>query len=388
MEKSIMEGLDMSNILSPDEVDNLFTDDGGEETQVIPPEKQEEDKDNKTTTEIPEIDPESLFDESESVGSEKVDTKGKESTSSKETGASPKTNFYSSIASALKEEGILSDLDDETLSKIESPEDFAEAMEAQLKAQLDERQKRIDEALQVGIEPDEVRKYEGTISYLNTITEDAIIDESAEGEKLRKQLIFQDFLNRGFSKERAQRETQKSISSGSDIEDAKEALASNKEYFKQEYDNIIAEAREAEEAEKARLKKEAADLKKAILEDKEVFEGLELDKTTREKVYNSISKPVYRDPETGEYLTAVQKYERDNRPDFLKKLGVLFTLTDGFTNLDKLVKPAAKKQVRKSLRELEHTINTTRRNTDGSLNFMSGVSDDSESKVSDYDIDV
>jgi hypothetical protein len=388
MEKSIMEGLDMSNILSPDEVDNLFTDDGGEETQVIPPEKQEEDKDNKTTTEIPEVDPESLFDESESVGSEKVDTKGKESTSSKETGASPKTNFYSSIASALKEEGILSDLDDETLSKIESPEDFAEAMEAQLKAQLDERQKRIDEALQVGIEPDEVRKYEGTISYLNTITEDAIIDESAEGEKLRKQLIFQDFLNRGFSKERAQRETQKSISSGSDIEDAKEALASNKEYFKQEYDNIIAEAREAEEAEKARLKKEAADLKKAILEDKEVFEGLELDKTTREKVYNSISKPVYRDPETGEYLTAVQKYERDNRPDFLKKLGVLFTLTDGFTNLDKLVKPTAKKQVRKSLRELEHTINTTRRNTDGSLNFMSGVSDDPESKVSDYDIDV
>lgn len=388
MEKSIMEGLDMSNILSPDEVDNLFTDDGGEETQVIPPEKQEEDKDNKTTTEIPEIDPESLFDESESVGSEKVDTKGKESTSSKETGASPKTNFYSSIASALKEEGILSDLDDETLSKIESPEDFAEAMEAQLKAQLDERQKRIDEALQVGIEPDEVRKYEGTISYLNTITEDAIIDESAEGEKLRKQLIFQDFLNRGFSKERAQRETQKSISSGSDIEDAKEALASNKEYFKQEYDNIIAEAREAEEAEKDRLKKEAADLKKAILEDKEVFEGLELDKTTREKVYNSISKPVYRDPETGEYLTAVQKYERDNRPDFLKKLGVLFTLTDGFTNLDKLVKPTAKKQVRKSLRELEHTINTTRRNADGSLNFMSGVSDDPESKVSDYDIDV
>lgn len=388
MEKSIMEGLDMSNILSPDEVDNLFTDDGGEETQVIPPEKQEEDKDNKTTTEIPEVDPESLFDESESVGSEKVDTKGKESTSSKETGASPKTNFYSSIASALKEEGILSDLDDETLSKIESPEDFAEAMEAQLKAQFDERQKRIDEALQVGIEPDEIRKYEGTISYLNTITEDAIIDESAEGEKLRKQLIFQDFLNRGFSKERAQRETQKSISSGSDIEDAKEALASNKEYFKQEYDNIIAEAREAEEAEKARLKKEAADLKKAILEDKEVFEGLELDKTTREKVYNSISKPVYRDPETGEYLTAVQKYERDNRPDFLKKLGVLFTLTDGFTNLDKLVKPTAKKQVRKSLRELEHTINTTRRNADGSLNFMSGVSDDPESKVSDYDIDV
>lgn len=384
-----MEGLDMDNILSPDEVESLFTSDGSEETQVTPPEQQEEENKEKPTTEVPEVNPDELFtEEPESVGSEKVDTQGKEDTTSKEeTGTSPKTNFYSSIASALKEEGILSALDEETLSKIQTPEDFAEAMENELKAKLDERQKRIDEALQVGIEPDEVRKYEGTINYLNTITEDAISDESANGEKLRKQLIFQDFLNRGFSKERAQRETQKSFNSGSDVEDAKEALASNKEYFQQEYEDLIAEARAEEEAEKARTKKEAEELKKSILDEKEIFKGLELDKTTREKVYNSISKPVYKDPETGQYLTAIQKYERDNRQDFLKKIGLLFTMTDGFTNLDKLVKLTATKQVKKSLRELEHTINTTRRNTDGSLSFISGVSDDPESKVS-YELDV
>ena len=384
-----MEGLDMDNILSPDEVESLFTSDGSEETQVTPPEQQEEENKEKPTTEVPEVNPDELFtEELESVGSEKVDTQGKEDTTSKEeTGTSPKTNFYSSIASALKEEGILSALDEETLSKIQTPEDFAEAMENELKAKLDERQKRIDEALQVGVEPDEVRKYEGTINYLNTITEDAISDESANGEKLRKQLIFQDFLNRGFSKERAQRETQKSFNSGSDVEDAKEALASNKEYFQQEYEDLIAEAKAEEEAEKARTKKEAEELKKSILDEKEIFKGLELDKTTREKVYNSISKPVYKDPETGQYLTAIQKYERDNRQDFLKKIGLLFTMTDGFTNLDKLVKPTATKQVKKSLRELEHTINTTRRNTDGSLSFISGVSDDPESKVS-YELDV
>lgn len=384
-----MEGLDMDNILSPDEVESLFTSGGSEETQVTPPEQQEEENKEKSTTEVPEVNPDELFtEEPESVGSEKVDTQGKEDTTSKEeTGTSPKTNFYSSIASALKEEGILSALDEETLSKIQTPEDFAEAMENELKAKLDERQKRIDEALQVGVEPDEVRKYEDTINYLNTITEDAISDESANGEKLRKQLIFQDFLNRGFSKERAQRETQKSFNSGSDVEDAKEALASNKEYFQQEYEGLIAEARAEEEAEKARTKKEAEELKKSILDEKEIFKGLELDKTTREKVYNSISKPVYKDPETGQYLTAIQKYERDNRQDFLKKIGLLFTMTDGFTNLDKLVKPTATKQVKKSLRELEHTINTTRRNTDGSLSFISGVSDDPESKVS-YELDV
>ena len=387
-----MEGLDMDNILSPDEVDNLFAGDESQETQVTPPEKQEDDvnkEDNKTTTEVSDVNPEDLFtEEPESVGSEKVDTQGKEDTTSKEDiGTSSKTNFYSSIASALKEEGILSALDEDSLSKIKTPEDFAEAMESELKAKLDERQKRIDEALQVGVEPDEIRKYEGTINYLNTITENAIIDESTDGEKLRKQLIFQDFLNRGFSKERAQRETQKSINSGSDIEDAKEALASNVDYFKKEYESLITEARAEEEADKARIKKEAEELKKSILEEKEIFKGLELDKTTKERVYNSISKPVYKDPDTGEYLTAIQKYEKDNRQDFLKKLGLLFTMTDGFTNLDKLVKTNVTKQVKKSLRELEHTINTTRRNADGSLNFISGVSDDLESKVG-YELDV
>ena len=387
-----MEGLDMDNILSPDEVDNLFAGDEIQETQVTPPEKQEDDtnkENNKTTTEVSDVNPEDLFtDEPESVGSEKVDTQGKEDTTSKEDiGTSSKTNFYSSIASALKEEGILSALDEDTLSKIKTPEDFAEAMESELKAKLDERQKRIDEALQVGVEPDEIRKYEGTINYLNTITEDAIIDESTDGEKLRKQLIFQDFLNRGFSKERAQRETQKSINSGSDVEDAKEALASNRDYFRKEYESLIAEAKAEEEADKARIKKEAEELRKSILEEKEIFKGLELDKTTKERVYNSISKPVYKDPDTGEYLTAIQKYEKDNRQDFLKKLGLLFTMTDGFTNLDKLVKTNVTKQVKKSLRELEHTINTTRRNADGSLNFISGVSDDLESKVG-YELDV
>lgn len=128
-----MEGLDMDNILSPDEVETLFTDDNTEETQVTPP-AQEGDNDKDKTTEVPPVNPDELFEEPESVGSGKVDTQGKENTNPDEgTGASPKANFYSSIASALKEEGILSDLDDETLGKIKTPEDFAEAVDTSLR---------------------------------------------------------------------------------------------------------------------------------------------------------------------------------------------------------------------------------------------------------------
>ena len=383
-----MEVLNTDNILSPEEVDTLFSGEIEETQDTLPEEKEITEKEKKDTTEVDKVDPESLFDTPESVGSGNEDTQGKEDTKSNEdTGSSPKTNFYSSIASALIEEGILSGLDEKEVKDIKTPEDFAEVMEKHIQSQLDERQRRIDEALQVGVEPDEIKKYEGTIQYLNGITEEAISDETSKGEELRQRLIFQDFLNRGYSKERATREVKKSFDSGSDIEDAKEALASNLDYFKKEYEEIISERKAEEEEEKAELKKQASELKKSILEDKEIFEGIELDKKTREKIYNSISKPAFKDPDTGEYLTAVQKYERDNRVDFLKKLGLLFTMTDSFTNLDKLVKPTAKKQVRKSLRELEHTINTTRRNTDGSLNLITGVSDDPESNAG-WDIDV
>lgn len=387
------EELSLDNILGADEIENLFVDD--EETQETPPvneetsEKEDKDKNKEETTEVVDVD--TLFtEEPESVGSGKEDNKEKEGTESdKEKGTSPKNNFYSSIAKALKEEGIFPDLDEETADKIKAPEDFAEAVEKQIQARFDERQKRIDEALNAGIEPSEIKRYENTLSYLNSLQDSAISDETDKGEKLRQQLIFQDFINRGYSKERAQREVQKSFNSGTDIEDAKEALASNKEFFQNEYDNLVKEAQEEEKREAQERKEQAEKLKKSILEDTKVFGDIQVDKATRQKVFDNISKPVYKDPETGELFTAIQKYEMENRTEFLKNVGLLFTLTDGFKNLDGLVKGKVRKEVKKGLRELEHTLNNTSRTSDGNLKFVSGVEDDPESFIGKgWDLDV
>ena len=389
-----VEELSLDNILGADEIENLFVDE--EETQETPPaneetsEEEDKEKKEKETTEV--IDVDSLFtEEPESVGSGKEDdTKEKEGTESdKEKGTSPKNNFYSSIAKALKEEGIFPDLDDETANNIKAPEDFAEAVEKQIQARFDERQKRIDEALNAGIEPSEIKRYENTLSYLNSLQDNALSDETEKGEKLRQQLIFQDFINRGYSKERAQREVQKSFNSGTDIEDAKEALASNKEFFQNEYDNLVKEAQEEEKKEAQKRKEQAEKLKKSILEDTKVFGDIQIDKATRQKVFDNISKPVYKDPETGELFTAIQRYEMENRTEFLKNVGLLFTLTDGFKNLDGLVKGKVRKEVKKGLRELEHTLNNTSRTSDGNLKFVSGVEDDPESFIGKgWDLDV
>ena len=371
-----MAELSLDNILTDSEIENLFVDEEPEQDSTSEDvTENKEDKSKEDKEETTEVDVDSLFTEPESVGSE--DTKEKEDTNPDKGSTSPK--FYSSIAKAFAEEGIFPDLDEETISKVNTPEELRDLVEKQIKAGLDERQKRIDEALGVGVEPDTIKQYEGALNYLDSLNDEAITAETDEGEKLRKQLIYQDFINRGYSKERASREVKKSIDGGTDIEDAKEALKSNKDFFKSKYDGIIEDARKEEEAEVAKRKEQAEKLKASILTDKKVFGEIEVDKATRQKIYDNLAKPVYKDPETGEMLTTIQKYEMEHRTEFLKNLSLVFTLTDGFKNLDGLVKGKVRKEVKKGFRELENTLNNTSRTFDGSLNYASGV--DSESFI-------
>lgn len=374
----MVEGLTDDYILSEAEVEDLFVEDT-EETQETTPDDKVENKEIKKTTEE-EVDPDDLFENPESVGSEEKDNQeNEEDTKSDKDGTSPKSNFYSSIAKALADESIFPDLDEETIESIKTPEDFAEAVEKQVQAKLDERQRRIDAALSADVEPDEVRKFEQTLDYLDSIQEDSIKDESDKGETLRKQLIYQDFINRGYSKERATREVKKSFDAGTDIEDAKEALEGNREYFNEKYQDLIKEAQEQAKAEQKKLKEEATELRKSLLEDKEVFAGIQLDKATRQKAYEAVTKPIAKDDD-GEYLTAIQKYERDNPVEFRKKLAVLFTMTDGFKDIDKLVKGKVRKEVKSSIRELEHKLNNTTRPS-GNPRYVGGIEEDPETFI-------
>ena len=387
------EELSVDNILAPEEIETLFEEADTDTTVTTDTKKevsdgQEEQKKEKETTEVVDVD--TLFtDKPESVSSGKENNnKGKEDTTPlQDDGTS--SHFYSSIAKALKEEGILPDLDDEAYSKVKTPEDFRELIEKKIQDSLDERQKRVDEALNAGIEQPVITQYENTLKYLDKIDEEALKDEGDQGENLRKQLIYQDFINRGYSKERASREVQKSFNAGTDIDDAKEALESNKDFFKKQYQDIVKDAQAENQKTEQERKEQATKLKTSILEDQKVFGDIDIDKVTRQKIYDNISKPIYKDPETGDYLTAIQKYEMDNKTDFLKNIGLIFTLTDGFKNLDGLIKGKVNKEVKKGLRELENTINNTQRTSDGNLKLVSGIYEDPESFIGkNYKLDI
>ena len=380
-----MEALGVENIFGSNEIDNLFSDleePAVEETTVeTGKEKPEENVETKETTEV--VNPEDLFEDEvtrqpESVGSEKNSEEKGGAATGEGSDTSPK-NFYSSIANALAVDGIFPNLDEETIGKVTDAETLSDAIEAEINARLDEKQKRISDALENGVEPDSIRQYEGTLDFLSKVTDSQLTDESESGEQLRQRLIYQDFINKGYKPQKAQQLTQRSIDNGNDVEDAKEALQSNREYFQEQYDDLLKQAqKDAEKAKQERLKQEEK-LKKSLLEDKDLMGDMEISKDIRKKVFDNISRPIYKDPETGQYLTAIQKFETEHPGEFLKFAGLFFTLTDGFKDFKSFAKAEVKKEMKKGLRELEQTLQNTRRSSDGSLNLVGSRKSDPES---------
>lgn len=388
-----MEGLSFDNILGEQEIETLFTDPNDTETQENNTQQEEEgiedsptdDKDKKKekTTEV--INPETLFEDDipESVGSGKNKEGKKEDTvhDNDQDGTSP-DNFYSSIANALAVDGIFPNLDEETVKKAVDAETFSNLIESEINARLDEKQQRISKALESGVEPTDIKKYEDTLTYINSITDAALAEESEKGEQTRSMLIYQDFLNKGMTPEKAKKLTDRAIEAGTDVEDAKEALISNKEFFTGEYNRLLQEAQQKFEEDKADRAKQAKQLQESMLNDKQLMGDIEISKDIRKKAFDVISKPVYRDPDTGNYLTAMQKYQAENKADFMKYTGLIYTLTNGFKDFDAFVKGKVKKEMKKGLRDLEKTLNNTRRYNDGSLKMVTNQKEDPNSFIS------
>lgn len=361
---------DINSVLSPEEADALFEEGGAVEKETETPAAEPETTDAEETVESPEI-----------VGSE--EKPGTEDAATPDGGGSSPDTFYSSIANALRNDGILPDFSDDEINGVKTPEDFAELVEKAVSARFDERTRRIDEALGNGVQPDTVRMYEQTLQYLGSINEEALSAEGEDAENLRRQLIYNDLINRGYSQDRANREIEKSFKSGSDIDDAKDALESLSAFYQNGYENVQKEAKAKMEQARAEQKKNSESFRKMLLEDEVKVGDTELDKRTRQRVYDAVSKPVWKDPDTGQLLTQVQKFQKEQPLEFLKQIGLWFVLTDGGKDMTGLSKSQARLEKNKNIRELERKINTTQLNADGSLRYTSGVSGDTDPLLSD-----
>lgn len=374
-----------------DEVD-LFGDetqpgDGGTGEQTTPPEGNETNPNDNvnepTEVEIGEND--SLFgdddsqEQPESVGEGKNNKAG-EGADTTGDGDSPngQNNAYSSFAKALQGDRLFQFLDDEVIDNVKDADSFADAFEKEINARLDDEVRKFKEATEAGVAPDDAAQYQNIIKNLESITEEQLTAEDEKASRLRQNIIFQDYLNRGYEEDKAKRLVKRSVEHGNDIEDAKDALESNKQFYKDEYDRLIEEGKKEVQAERERVRREASEFKKAILEKEKIFGDIQVDKATRQKAYDAMTRVVGRNAD-GESVTAVQKYADENPVEFRTVLGVLWAMTDGFKELGNILKQDINKKVRSNLKEVENRIKgSTPRG--GSPKFIGGEEDSSDSR--------
>lgn len=315
------------------------------------------------------------------------DTDDTDDSDDDDTNASDKSKFYKSIAKALKDDGVV-DVDDETLDNIKDSNDFVNnIINKKINDGIDDVTKRVYDALTAGVQAPVIKQYENTINILKTIENADIEDEGEGGEDVRKKLIFQQYINRGFNDEKAKKEVEKSFNAGTDIDDAKDALSDNLEFFQNQYNDLIEQSRKDNENRMAQKKQELDTLKKSVMSDSDEWKDFNVNDTLKQKIYDNITRPAYKG-QNGETYTEIQKYERENRIGFLKNVSMCYTLTNGFTDFSGLSKAKVRKEVSKGMRELESALNSTSRTSSGALKFITNTNDDPESSSKGWDIDV
>ena len=370
-----MDMLDSENIFTDEELDKIL---GGISADDQPGEDQENETNEETQEDEPVVED---FDDEFSDHDPKSVGNGTEPPAP-QSGSPTPTNLFHSIAAALREEGVFPDTDDDTVDSVTDAASFRKLVEDQIAAGLSDVQRRINEALQYGVQPNEIQEYEGALHYLNNITEDALASRSEEGETLRKKLIYQDLMNRGYSHEKALKEIKKSLDAGTDIDDAKDAYTANKQFFQGRYQALIDQAKQQRQQAEQQYNSRAEKFRKSLMEDKTVFGNVDIDEGTRRRVYDVLTKPTKRG-EDGRYHTELQWAQASNSDDFSRNVGLLYVLTNGFKDVEKLISPQVKKRTSRGLAELERVINDTQRNNDGSLRLMNGVNTDQESFFDD-----
>ena len=305
---------------------------------------------------IPKEDEPEEIEDLEKVGEgaspEGVANEGEQKDEEKETdkGQSSQKNPYSSLATALAEEGVLPSFNPEK-DKIQNVEDLIEAFRKEIKnnefKDLTPEQKEYLEAIRTGVKPDVYQQYKSAEQQLNEITD----AEISENQELRKQLIVADFLEKGIPKEKAEKLAQRSIDIGEDEADAKEALSSLKQLQLQKIELEKAQAIKAKQDAEEQNKKELQTLKDTINKQTEIIPGIKLTDKVKSEVFEQATRPAAQLP-NGTYINAVMKAKLEDPVGFETKLNYLFYVTKGFSDFSKI----ATTQKSKAVRELDDFV--------------------------------
>lgn len=309
--------------LSPGSLNQILNnEDNQEEDKTLEPELKQEDK-TETKTE-PE---------------KEIKTPSSESQEDSST--------FSVFATLLKEEGVIS-LDEEEIKAVNTVEDLKEVIKKQIEnskfENLSESQKRYLQSVEAGIPQAEFEKVEKELNQLEKIT-DEVIEKNTQA---RFELIAYDFINKGFSKEKAIEYANRSIKLGTDIDDAKDALGNLIKVKQEEFKKTV-------DTKQEQNKVTLDELKSKIDKTDTILKDVKLTPKQKTDIFNIVSTKVDTD-EIGQPINEFNKWKKDNGAEAEILLGALYHLTNKFQNLGKILdttKSKASQELEKKLRQNE-----------------------------------
>lgn len=288
-----------------------------------------------------------------------------------------KNSLYSSLANVLYNEGVLPNLDLKT-NKISDIDDLVDAIKEEIQvnefAGLNERQKRYLEALKGGVPEELFLDVEKTNYSLESLTDEVIEDE--ENAQVRAELIKEYFLLKGFEDDEATKLTQQQVDLANDIEFAKKAVVTLKQYNNARLEEELAQRKEIEKQREEVFNT----LKTTIDTTNKVIEGMPIDKKSKQEILDIISRPVAILPD-GTPINQIMKAQAEDPIDFQYKLAYLFHLTKGFKDFGAFT--TVKKAKSQAVKEFENVLKKSTLDISGDL-----IDTDSMDLGTDFLIDI
>lgn len=301
------------------------------------------------------------------TGSNEEENKDTKAPSDDGKATSSSQNKFTSLASALNEEGAFN-ITEEELAEITDASSLLEKVLSKVEEStfndLNENQQEYLTALRAGVPHETYTEHKGNADQYSKLADDDIKNRPA----LAQELIKRNFLIQGMDLDTANKYSalaMKDESSTDDAIKAKNALVAYENSKIQ--DEINAREQEKKDAQ-SNAEKALAELKSKITESSEVIPGIKINSITKEKVFSSMTTPVKQD-EDGNPLNAVMdKYSND--PEYKMKLHTLHEITKGFTDFSKFTKTFKSEAARK----LEKQIETNNIKTGSSMKSTGVVS--------------
>ena len=256
-------------------------------------------------------------------------------------------NVYASFAKAVYEEGVFSEFDEkeftELTKELGSPakalielnkRTIQHYVDTQIQSYPEEIRK-LAENYQEGVPLDELIQVQSDTRRLENITDDQLLDNT----DLRKQLIVQDLMNRGFTESEAGEEHKLYVESA--IDDKRAVQAKDRLISRQE-EVLKTKADEAKTAKDTRLKAiedSRKNLKDQVDGAKQFIPGVDVSNREKSLVFNALTKPVARDAR-GNELNEIMMTRAKNPVHFDTMVAYLYT--KGVFNVDDKGVPAPK----------------------------------------------